>query len=247
MADNSFTLASFPFDGTCKCSRNGDTILKFSDGSYLKTHAALLKMASPVFDSMLTDCTETKTLVMEKTSRTTWVHILNHLHPGGTLSFSNLDCVNGFAMNLSFGMQIPGKNANETDKMKAKCDTLSDLLEQSRKFEFDSLFTFLDDLLFSIFPKQLDRACLTHMAADVNRLHSRLYILALRYESKLPKTGGIVRRNIIMYLQNPGQWCNSATRHSTWTPISQQVRIIYCSRLRIMVYCRISPIPKRIF
>ena len=84
----------FPFDGTCKCSRNGDVILKFDYGAYLKTHSAVLKISSSVFDSMLSDCTKTKELKLEKTSRETWVHILNHLHPAATLVFSSFDPAN---------------------------------------------------------------------------------------------------------------------------------------------------------
>ena len=226
MADNSFTLASFPFDGTCKYSRNGDTILKFSDGSYLKTHAALLKMASPVFDSMLTDCTETKTLVLEKTSRKTWVHILNHLHPAGSLVFSNFDRVNGFATDLQ---------EDHTYEIKAKCDALSDILEQARKFKLDSLFAFMDDLLFSLFPKELD-SDLAQRLANNNRSHGRLYNLALRFESELPKTSEKVRGNIIKYLQNTSQCRSCGARRFQSSSYRQRVRIIiYSSRLGCFV------------
>ena len=81
----------FPFDGACSCSRGGDITLTFEDRSSLKTHSAVLKMASSVFDSMFTDCTKTKELTLEKTSRETWVHILNHLHPAATLLFSTFN------------------------------------------------------------------------------------------------------------------------------------------------------------
>ena len=98
MANNQSTAASssslpdyFPFDGTCECSCDGDLTLVFDDGSSLKTHAALLKMASPTFKTMLTDCAETGTVAMEKTSREAWIFILNCLHPGARYPFSNFD------------------------------------------------------------------------------------------------------------------------------------------------------------
>ena len=84
----------FPFDGTCRCSRDGDIKLIFYDGRSLKTHSAVLKIASSVFNSMLTDCTKTKEVKLEKTSRHTWVRILNHLHPAATLVFSSFDPAN---------------------------------------------------------------------------------------------------------------------------------------------------------
>ena len=225
MADNSFTLASFSFDGTCKCSRGGDTTLKFSDDSSLTTHAALLKMASPVFNRILTNCAETKTLVMEKTSRTTWVHILNHLHPAGSLVFSNFDRVNGLTAEL--------QQKSRAYEMEAKCDALSDILEQAKKFKLDSLFAFMDDLLFSLFPKELD-SNLAQRLANNNRSHGRLYNLALRFESKLPKTSEKVRGNIIKYLQNTGECRSCGARRIQSSSYHQRVRIIiYSSRFRM--------------
>ena len=233
MEGYSFTVASFPFDGTCRCSRNGDATLKFRDG-FLITHSALLKMASPVFDSMLTDCTDTKTLVLENTSRKTWVHILNHLHPAGSLVFSNFDRDKGFAVELQ------EDHTYGTNKLKAKCDMLSDLLDQARKFQLDSLFIFMDDLLVSIFPKELTRN-LAQIAVDVNRSHSRLYNLALQFEMKLPKTSERVRANIVKYLQNGGQ-CRTcgARRGQSFTAYPHRVRMMCCSCLQ-MCCSRISP------
>ena len=97
MTDNTSTAEKsslpdyFPFDGTCDYSRDGDLTLNFADGSSLKTHAALLKMASPTFKAMLTDCTETGTVALENISREAWVLILNCLHPGTRNPFSNFD------------------------------------------------------------------------------------------------------------------------------------------------------------
>ena len=71
----------FPFNGTCKCSRDGDTMMTFDDGTALRTHSVILKMASAVFNSLLTDSMDAKELKIENTSPQTWVHILNHMHP----------------------------------------------------------------------------------------------------------------------------------------------------------------------
>ena len=90
-SESSSPSSYFPFDGSCDCSRDGDLTLNFADGSSLKTHAALLKMASPTFKAMLTDCAETGTVALENTSREAWVLILNCLHPGTRNPFSNFD------------------------------------------------------------------------------------------------------------------------------------------------------------
>ena len=81
----------FPFDGKCDCSRDGDIVLKFSDGSRLKTHSMLLKMVSSVFVSMLTECTDTSTIVLEDTSQEVWLYILNHIHPAAPSLFPGLE------------------------------------------------------------------------------------------------------------------------------------------------------------
>ena len=81
----------FPFNGTCKCSSGGDIKLTFESSSSLRTHSSLLKMASPVFDSMLTDCAETKTVSLGRASREVWVQILNNLHPSGPSFFPDFD------------------------------------------------------------------------------------------------------------------------------------------------------------
>ena len=70
-----------PFDGTCRCSRNGDVTLAFADGSFLKTQSKLMQLVSPTFDAMLTDSYHRERIDMERTSRETWVRILNFLHP----------------------------------------------------------------------------------------------------------------------------------------------------------------------
>ena len=81
----------FPFDGYCDCSRGGDLTLTFNSGSSLKTHSALLKMASPFFNSMLTERTETKAVLLGGTSQGIWVQILNNLHPAGPSFFPGFD------------------------------------------------------------------------------------------------------------------------------------------------------------
>ena len=91
MMHNSRTLTQSPFDGKCECSRGGDIRLTFGSGLSVTTHSTLLKMASPIFDSMLTNRAEMKTVAMENTSHKTWVQILNYLHPAGSFSFSGFD------------------------------------------------------------------------------------------------------------------------------------------------------------
>ena len=82
---------SFPFDGTCERSCDGDLTLEFTDGSSLKTHAALLKMASDTFHTMLTDCTKPEMVLLKETSREAWILILNCLHPAIRSSFLGFD------------------------------------------------------------------------------------------------------------------------------------------------------------
>ena len=73
--------ACLPFDGTCRCSRDGDVTLAFADGSFLKTQSKLLQLASPTFGAMMTGSYHSRRIHMERTSRETWVRILNFLHP----------------------------------------------------------------------------------------------------------------------------------------------------------------------
>ena len=90
-SESSSPSSYFPFDGSCDYSRDGDLTLNFADGSSLKTHAALLKMASPTFKAMLTDCAETGAVALENTSREAWILILNRLHPAVQSSFPDFD------------------------------------------------------------------------------------------------------------------------------------------------------------
>ena len=86
----SMRSAIFPLDGNIESSPDGDFTLTFDDGSSMKTHVSLLKLASPVFNTLLTEC-EIDTLALEETSKETWVRILNRLHPGVQSLFLDFD------------------------------------------------------------------------------------------------------------------------------------------------------------
>ena len=100
----------FPFDGNCDCSRDGDIVLTFSDGSQLKTHSMLLKMASPVFALMLTECTDAATIALEDTSPEVWLHILNHIHPAPPSLSPGLELFNDANKIVSHSLsRVPSK------------------------------------------------------------------------------------------------------------------------------------------
>ena len=82
----------FPFDGSCRCSADGDLTLEFDDGSRLTTHAALISLASPILRSML-QCPADGSLRLEKTTKDAWILILNELHPESSATLSELTSV----------------------------------------------------------------------------------------------------------------------------------------------------------
>lgn len=73
----------FPFDGTCELSKDADFTLTFDDESVLKVHKQLLEMASPALKTAIGDCQHEGTLHLPKTTKDTWVFILNFIHPSG--------------------------------------------------------------------------------------------------------------------------------------------------------------------
>ena len=83
--------AILSLDGNIESSSAGDLTLTFDDGSSLKTHASLLKLASPVFNTRLTERGKIDTLALEETSKETWIRILDRLHPAVQSLFLDFD------------------------------------------------------------------------------------------------------------------------------------------------------------
>ena len=204
----------FPFDGTCSLSCNGDITLIFEDKTSLKAHSALLKMASAVFDSMLTDCAKTKELTLEKTSRETWVHILNHLHPATTLVFAPFDPADNVDQLVSAAL---------FQKLEAVCGVQRDLLEQARKFSLRSLFTLVDDALSTNFPKELKYNAQQTSAEIEGSTYILLYSTALQFELDLPRTCAKVSANVVQYLKS--------FQSPSPSPSVNTGQCIYCGRI----------------
>ena len=87
----------FPFHGKCDCSSGGDVQLVFKNGSSFTTHGGLLSVALPTFKTIFTECTDSGTLKMEKTSRTAWMYLLNMLHPAVSPASVTLECLTSTA------------------------------------------------------------------------------------------------------------------------------------------------------
>eukprot|EP00210_Caulerpa_lentillifera_P001046 g1009.t1 len=69
------------FDGSCELSSDGDVTLKFDDDSSLLAHSLLLKKASPVLRTILTECQESDVIKLDSVSRDVWIDILSELYP----------------------------------------------------------------------------------------------------------------------------------------------------------------------
>ena len=80
-----------PLDGNIESSPDGDLTLTFDDGSTLRTHSFLLKLASPVFNTLFSECEKIEALALEGTSKETWTRILNRLHPAVQSLFLDFD------------------------------------------------------------------------------------------------------------------------------------------------------------
>ena len=193
MTCNGLPASYFPFDGTCDCSRDWDFTLEFDDDASLKTHTTLLKLASPIFASMLTDCTRAKALCLEETSQKAWIVILNHIHPSAPPFSSGFDIIQKIDLLVRRFL---------LRQMRTKMDLWSqaDVLEQARKFQMDFLLVAIDEAILSKLPTEahINKApCFSHLQDR----HIPLYSLAVRYELELPQTINGVLAHLVKILQ----------------------------------------------
>eukprot|EP00210_Caulerpa_lentillifera_P001045 g1008.t1 len=69
------------FDGKCELCEDGDIILRFDDDSTLLAHSLILRKASPILKTALTECEIPTVLKLPAISRHIWVFILRELYP----------------------------------------------------------------------------------------------------------------------------------------------------------------------
>ena len=133
-----------PFDGSCRCSSNSDLTLMFNDGSSLKTHLKLLRIASLVLGSIL-QCRENNALLLDKTTKDAWIVVLNEIHPKSLESITDLST-------FDLGLLVTPSSLEQDLKMNT---VQEDVLEQGRKYQIDRVMLRVDTFLCGLI-KELD-------------------------------------------------------------------------------------------